>query len=881
MPSSSPVDGDRFGASGWRLGAAASGGVTAAALDEAVHQGRGRRAPASSGPHDALAAAERVVAEAARRARPSSAARLDANDAALHEGLGGAGPRAGASGARPQVELEPLDRRVAELAAHLDAERRPHRRARRCSCPTLEAGEQAEADAAPQRQRAPRRQLDARAARARRRAGATSRSAPPGCASAPQVLERRLDETERRLAADAERPARGRAASRRASSARCGALDRLGRARRRPPARRRRPPRRAASSAAAARASRSAAWPTGSTRCAASGRPPSAASTRPASGPGGPRSTRPRPACAWSRPSRLLRHDLDVEPEAAEARRLPRAARGRLGPGPGARARARAAPARPDQPARPRGVHRAAAAPRLPRGAARGRAHDPPRAQPGDQGRRPGDPVRLRRRLRRRQHELHDAVRRRCSRAAPAGSCSPQPDDLLNTGIEVEAKPSGKNVKKLSLLSGGERSLTALAFLFAVFRSRPSPFYVMDEVEAALDDVNLHRFLGLVAEFRREAQLLIVSHQKRTMEAGDCLLGVTMQPGGSPGDRRARRPSSRSPAPAPSSTDARCSPACARAGVADRRLRRRGRSVVLAARAGSSGRWNRGSTSSSIALVHRRSASAVLVVSRRRAPPARSTAPSRTAGRRRRSTPRRDAAAADRRTAVLEPEVVEPEVVEPEVVAPAVVEPAALRDRMARARVGARRRVHRHPRPRRDHRRDVGRPRGGAAARRRRHRRHRPICSTGCATQVKAKEITEPEQLLDALQAEMTRPPRRRRPRRCTSSPTTTPRRLQPERVAVRRRQRRRQDDDHRQGRPPPASRGRPLRAAGRRRHVPRRRRRAADDVGRAGRRRAGPGQRGRRPERRDLRRRRAGRGPRRSTSCSATPPVGCTPRPT
>ena len=70
------------------------------------------------------------------------------------------------------------------------------------------------------------------------------------------------------------------------------------------------------------------------------------------------------------------------------------------------------------------------------------------------------------------------------------------PDDLLNTGIEVEAKPSGKNVKKLSLLSGGERSLTALAYLFAVFRSRPSPFYVMDEVEAALDDVNLHRFLG-------------------------------------------------------------------------------------------------------------------------------------------------------------------------------------------------------------------------------------------------------------------------------------------------------------------------------------------------------------------------------------------------
>ncbi|OWY59816.1 hypothetical protein B7486_72525, partial [cyanobacterium TDX16] len=93
------------------------------------------------------------------------------------------------------------------------------------------------------------------------------------------------------------------------------------------------------------------------------------------------------------------------------------------------------------------------------------------------------------------------------------------PENLLETGVEVEARPSGKNVKKLSLLSGGERSLTALAFLFAVFRARPSPFYVLDEVEAALDDVNLHRFLDLLAEFRQDAQLLVVSHQKRTMEA--------------------------------------------------------------------------------------------------------------------------------------------------------------------------------------------------------------------------------------------------------------------------------------------------------------------------------------------------------------------------
>ncbi|MFO7591194.1 MAG: AAA family ATPase [Acidimicrobiia bacterium] len=107
------------------------------------------------------------------------------------------------------------------------------------------------------------------------------------------------------------------------------------------------------------------------------------------------------------------------------------------------------------------------------------------------------------------------------------------PGDLLNTGIEIEARPSGKNVRRLSLLSGGERSLTALAFLFSVFRARPSPFYLLDEVEAALDDVNLHRFLDLVHEFRNEAQLVIVTHQKRTMEAGDVLYGVTMPPGGS------------------------------------------------------------------------------------------------------------------------------------------------------------------------------------------------------------------------------------------------------------------------------------------------------------------------------------------------------------
>ncbi len=107
-----------------------------------------------------------------------------------------------------------------------------------------------------------------------------------------------------------------------------------------------------------------------------------------------------------------------------------------------------------------------------------------------------------------------------------------EPEDLLSTGVDLEASPAGRRVRRLTLLSGGERSLVALAFLFAVFRSRPSPFYVLDEVEAALDDVNIGRFLALVDEFRDEAQLLIVSHQKKTMEIADALYGISMQPGG-------------------------------------------------------------------------------------------------------------------------------------------------------------------------------------------------------------------------------------------------------------------------------------------------------------------------------------------------------------
>ena len=105
------------------------------------------------------------------------------------------------------------------------------------------------------------------------------------------------------------------------------------------------------------------------------------------------------------------------------------------------------------------------------------------------------------------------------------------PDQLLETGVDIEAQPLGKKVGKLSLLSGGEKSLAALAFLFAVFRARPSPFYVLDEVEAALDDANLRRFLRLVATLRESAQVIIITHQQQTMEAADILYGVTMEPG--------------------------------------------------------------------------------------------------------------------------------------------------------------------------------------------------------------------------------------------------------------------------------------------------------------------------------------------------------------
>ncbi len=129
-------------------------------------------------------------------------------------------------------------------------------------------------------------------------------------------------------------------------------------------------------------------------------------------------------------------------------------------------------------------------------------------------------------------HDTAEQFERVFSRLFPGGEgriTLTNPDDMLTTGIEVEARPPGKKIKRLSLLSGGERSLTAVALLVAIFKARPSPFYIMDEVEAALDDTNLGRLITLFEELRDSSQLIVITHQKRTMEVADALYGVSMR----------------------------------------------------------------------------------------------------------------------------------------------------------------------------------------------------------------------------------------------------------------------------------------------------------------------------------------------------------------
>jgi chromosome segregation protein len=119
-----------------------------------------------------------------------------------------------------------------------------------------------------------------------------------------------------------------------------------------------------------------------------------------------------------------------------------------------------------------------------------------------------------------------DAVNAEAGLAAEADDeTAPEPGD---PGVEIEVTPAGKSMKRLSLMSGGEKSLVALAFMFAVFLAKPCPFYILDEVEAALDDANIDRFLELLRRYCDRAQFIVVTHQKRTMDAADCLYGVSM-----------------------------------------------------------------------------------------------------------------------------------------------------------------------------------------------------------------------------------------------------------------------------------------------------------------------------------------------------------------
>ncbi len=516
-------DGDRFGRSGWRVGAA-GGGATAAALDEATER-LGAAEAESAAAEQALRSA-RAELDASRAHEADLTRRLDRHDAsftASSEAL------ARTQGERREVagEMEGLQRTVADVQERLVRERARVAELQ-ALLPGLEADEAAEAAAAKARGER-RAQLDAEAAGlASRRQQLEVRNA--GLLERRAFLERRLEETERRLAADAE--ARAAAAERRVTVERSldalSALTQLveahrvvieGRHDELLEVRRRQSDEVRAIAARLDDARR---------RRAAAEQELEGVRERMRRLEIDEAEVKLRLETAVE----ALRRDHDIEPAAAEAAELPALPEGVSAP---ARVRDLERELRLLGPINPLALEEFTELQER---------HAFLESQLED--------VRDTRRELLRVIKAVDLEIQTVFAAAfadvsghftelfhhlfPGGSGKlvlTQPDDLLNTGIEVEAKPSGKNVKKLSLLSGGERSLTALAFLFAVFRSRPSPFYVMDEVEAALDDVNLHRFLGLLAEFRREAQLLVVSHQKRTMEAGDCLLGVSMQPGGS------------------------------------------------------------------------------------------------------------------------------------------------------------------------------------------------------------------------------------------------------------------------------------------------------------------------------------------------------------
>ena len=515
--------GDRFGAGCWRVGAA-PGGTTAAELDRARDE--------SAHAADRLADADRAVRHAhdelaaARAAESELGAHLDTNDARFNAA---AEALARVQGERRaiQTELESLDRAAVALADHIAAER--ERIAELDAVlPALTADEQAEADAAATRGRV-RLELEARTAvLASRRRDLEVRNA--GLHERQQLLERRIIETEQRLEADAG--ARSEAESRRVSIEQ--SLDAVVRLNDLVTARREVIEIEHARLADERRRQSEEVRSLG-TRLEGHRRERADAERQLEVVREKAHRLDIEEAEAKLRLEtaiETLRRDLDIEPAVAEAAECPPVPEGTT---PVGRVRELERELRMLGPINPLALEEFTEL---------SQRHTFLEEQLEDVRSTRRDLGRI---IKAVDQEIQSVFAGAYADVSanftelfatlfPGGVGSlplTDPDDLLTTGIEIEAKPSGKNVKKLSLLSGGERSLTALAFLFAVFRSRPSPFYVMDEVEAALDDINLHRFLGLVAEFRKEAQLLIVSHQKRTMEAGDSLLGVTMQPGGS------------------------------------------------------------------------------------------------------------------------------------------------------------------------------------------------------------------------------------------------------------------------------------------------------------------------------------------------------------
>ncbi|MGD9704001.1 MAG: chromosome segregation protein SMC [Acidimicrobiia bacterium] len=516
-------DGHRFSPTGWRLGVA-GGGATAAALDDAQRWAESARTELDL--CDERVSVAKAELAAARQAEADLGRRLDMNDAKF-TAAADALTRVQGERRETAAEIESVERAAGELA---DRVQREQARIAELDAllPALEADEEAEAEAARQRGEA-RARLEAKAALLiSRRRDLEVRNV--GLIERQQYLERRLEETERRLAADAA--AREEASERRVRVERAiEATDRLAQLvdghRRTVESElaRLHEQRRRQSDEVRAVAQR-----LDELRRARSATERQLDELRERS-----RRTEIDEAEARMRLEAAVegvRRDLETEPEVAEAAELPELPEGISAP---ARVRDLERELKLMGPINPLALEEFTAL----------------QERHSFLEEQLEDVKTTRRELARVIKAVDTEIQTVFAEAFadvsanftalfgllfPGGAGSlvlTNPDDLLGTGIEVEAKPSGKNVKKLSLLSGGERSLTALAYLFAVFRSRPSPFYVMDEVEAALDDVNLHRFLGLIHEFRNEAQLLVVSHQKRTMEAADCLLGVTMQPGGS------------------------------------------------------------------------------------------------------------------------------------------------------------------------------------------------------------------------------------------------------------------------------------------------------------------------------------------------------------